>query len=141
MKKRFLLLSFAIILLISCSRSNETARPSLYLIPDGYRGWVAVEYDKDNGQPTEMEGDYTVFHVDRNGRSRTKTLLTHEGWATNKYYYVSDSGERKELKPGKMIHGATEGTENTNYTIEFFFVGSADEFDKAGDYRREYKTN
>ncbi|TYR81659.1 hypothetical protein FZC66_07450 [Priestia megaterium] len=136
--KKWLVFFFLCSIIIGCSNSNETARPSLYLIPEGYKGWVMVEYDKDNGEPTKTEGKYTVFNINENGVSKTKTLLTHEGWATNKYYYVTKNGERKALKPGEMIHGATEGTENNHYTVEFFFVGTSEEFDQAGDYRRQY---
>ncbi|WP_110114729.1 hypothetical protein [Bacillus sp. CGMCC 1.16541] len=136
--RKYLLLIMVFISIIGCSKSDETARPSIYLIPDGYKGWVMVEYDKDEGKPTETEGNYTVFSINDQGRAKTKTLLTHEGWATNKYYYVTQSGERKKLKAGEMIHGASEGNENKNYTIEFFFVGTEDEFAKAGDYRKQF---
>ncbi|MBM7703868.1 DUF6843 domain-containing protein [Metabacillus iocasae] len=136
--RNWLLLILICMSVVACSKSDETAKPSIYLIPEGYKGWVMVEYDKEEGTPTEKEGEYTVFSINNQGKAKTKTLLTHEGWATNKYYYVTESGNRKQLKAGEMIHGASEGNENKNYTMEFFFVGTEEEFAQAGDYRKQY---
>ncbi len=133
--KRWLILCLLIVIAAGCGRPDETSQPSIFLIPEGYKGWVMVEYDKDNGNPSKTEGDYTVFKVNEHGVGKTKTLLSGGGWAKNKYFYVNKNGQRKQLKQGKMIHGMTQG--NKNHTVTYFFVGTAKEFDKAGDYRRK----
>jgi hypothetical protein len=138
-KLGFILVACVMGLLAACSDDDAVA-PNLYLIPDGYKGWVQVVYDKDEGQPTGTEGEYTVIKINKDGKSKVKTTFTHEGWATNKYYYVTKNGERKELKPGEMIHGATEGRESiVNAGEENFFVGTQEEFAQATDYTQNAK--
>ena len=61
--KRWLILCLMIIIAAGCGRPDETSQPSIFLIPEGYKGWVMVEYDKDNGNPSKTEGDYIVFKV------------------------------------------------------------------------------
>ena len=116
--KRWLILFLLIVIASGCGRPDETSQPSIFLIPEGYKGWVMVEYDKDNGNPSKTEGDYTVFKVNEQGVGKTKTLLSGGGWARNKYFYVNKNGERKQLKQGKMIHGTTQG--NKNHTVTYF---------------------
>jgi hypothetical protein len=127
------------VLLAGCS-GDDAVSPNLYLIPDGYKGWVRVEFDKDAGMETKSEDGYTVIKVNEEGVSKVKSTVTHEGWATNKYFYVTEGGERKELTPGEFIHGATEGRESkTNPGEENFFVGTEQEFAEATDYKQNAK--
>ncbi|UHA59563.1 hypothetical protein KDJ21_022760 [Metabacillus litoralis] len=65
----------------------------------------------------------------------------HEGWATNKYYYVNDKGERTPLVPGKMVHGPSSGRELAGKTVEYFFIGSSDQFHKDEYVPNEYEVN
>ncbi|MDQ0242861.1 hypothetical protein J2S09_000397 [Bacillus fengqiuensis] len=138
-KLLFFLCVYAMLFLTACS-VDDTVSSNLYLIPDGYKGWVRVEYDKDFGEETRAEGDYIVIKVNEKGVSKVKSTVTHEGWATNKYFYVTKDGERKELKPGKLIHGATQGRESkTNPGEVNFFVGTKEEFAQSTDYSRSAK--
>lgn len=138
-KLLFFLFVYAMLFLTACS-VDDTVSSNLYLIPDGYKGWVRVEYDKDFGQETKSEGDYIVIKVNEKGVSKVKSTVTNEGWATNRYFYVTKDGERTELKPGKLIHGAVQGRESkTNPGEVNFFVGTKEEFAEATDYSRNAK--
>lgn len=95
MIKRVALLLF-ITLLLGCQQDDQTA-PRTFLIPEGYIGWVKVQFDEESAknQPPS-DGPYMVYNVNAKGMTKTSEQSIHEGWATNRYYYVNK--DRKRIK-------------------------------------------
>jgi len=87
------------------------------------------------------DGNNQVYKVSQNGMTYTDEEHIHEGWATNKYYYVNDKGERTSLVPGKMVHGPSSGRELAGETVEYFFIGSSDQFHQDEYVPNEYEVN
>lgn len=119
---------------------QSTRRPSRYLIPDGYVGWVKVKFDV-SGQPTlPIEEDHYLFVFPPSGVLATSSNIEY-GWSKDQYYYYLD-GNRQELLQttwgkGGLIWGGTTGWSGKNYdertdVVQEFFVGTEDEFNKFG---------
>ena len=80
--------------------AKDSASYDIFLIPDGYRGQVVIEYGVQDGAKEEYEGRWRVYRVPANGH--LKTIFTLKGnsirLSDSKYYYVDKNGNRKELK-------------------------------------------
>jgi hypothetical protein len=75
---------------------NAFARPETFLLPDNFMGVAYVIYDKQHGQPKEYEGLRRVYRIPGTGVLFTKFPQTQR-IHNRKFYYVTKSGERKEL--------------------------------------------
>ncbi|KEZ52735.1 MULTISPECIES: DUF6843 domain-containing protein [Metabacillus] len=126
--KNILIFVLALSLLAGCKQADQGQRT--FLIPEGFTGWVTV-----HNEPAEGEGK-REYNVTEEGHAEVKEKDIHDGWASNKYYYVDKEGKRKELSEGKMIHGASGGDENKGEA--FFFVGNKEDFEKT-EYTPEDK--
>lgn len=123
-----------------CTLGQATRRPSRYLIPDGYVGWVQVKFDV-SGQPSlPVEEDHYLIVFPPSGILTTSSGIEY-GWAKDQYYYYLD-GKRQELLQttygkGGLIWGGSTGWSGKNYdertdVVEEFFVGTEDEFRRFG---------
>ena len=100
-------------LLISCKKGE----PSIYLIPDGYKGAVEIVYDQDgssiiyknksggetsytkqSGKEARYEGGSRVYEIPDSGILLTQHNENH-GSYERAYFYVDNNGNRKKLKP------------------------------------------
>jgi hypothetical protein len=111
---------------------HESLRSSRFLIPDGYTGWVRVEFEVQGAPPLPIDhGEYTI-KLPADGVLRTSSAEQY-GWAHDRYYYYSgqnmpslpDSGASAMIW-GKL-NGETAGASGKE-KYEEFFVGTADQF-------------
>jgi hypothetical protein len=110
----------------------DLRRPVKYLIPQVYVGWIRIEYRVKNAPPLPQEGMYMIVKVPATGILKTSSVMG-EGWAVDKYYYVTSKGVRQPLPlglPGEgMIHANSGEPHGAN---EKFFVGTKQQLDKFG---------
>ncbi len=104
------LLLFAL-LLTGCVREKRRT-PALYLIPQGYVGWVLVEYGVKGAPPLRSEAGFKLFPIPQGGHLVTSSPGPDTGWATDRYVSVDSSGRRSPLNqtlPGRggMIWGGS----------------------------------
>jgi hypothetical protein len=97
--------------LFSCDWRKRT--PIRYLIPEGYIGWIEIDYDPAKGVPPEREDKYMVFRIPANGRLITSARY-EAGWASDEHFYYDAKGERKRLTEtlsgrGGMVWGGHDG--------------------------------
>lgn len=59
-------------------------------MPDGYRGWVSVDYDVDGAPPLPIEDGHRVFRYGEDGRLETSSGY-EEGWGVDDYFYFDGS--------------------------------------------------
>ncbi|MRX72254.1 hypothetical protein GJU40_08830 [Bacillus lacus] len=116
-----------ILFLAGCVQDDQTEERS-FLIPAGYVGWVTVEYSQQGTQV--QQGRNNTYEVSNKGLVRTSQSQIHEGWATNHFYYVDDTGKKTRLQQGKMIHGPSSGQESNHESVEYFFVGTEEQYSK-----------
>ena len=118
------------------------------LIPEGYTGWVIMEYGVKGTASTPVINGYKVYKIPSNARKRSginftylKTLSTLDRVTQDEYYYVTLKGlvpipespdTRGNQLPGIAIQD--EGSFNGGDGIPetgYFFVGTKSEYDKA----------
>lgn len=126
---------------------RSTRRPDRYLIPQGYVGWVIVEYNAKGAPPLPLEEGHDLCKIPRDGRLETSSSL-EDGWASDEFFYISAKGrqviKRTGWGEGGMIWGGSTsdgsvgiGTDKGMKTVhtsptETFFVGTEQQFQKAG---------
>ena len=111
---------------------NSTRPASRFLIPDGYTGWVRIEFEVQGAPPLPMEGGEYILKIPPDGLLRTSSAEQY-GWAKDHYYYYSaqavhplpDSGSAA-LIWGK-INGEGSGASGKR-KYEELFVGTEQQF-------------
>lgn len=103
-----------------------------FLIPEGYTGWVRVEFEVSGAPPLPSEGGQTVLRIPPDGQMKTSSPEQF-GWAKDSYYFYSDRGARvvPDSGPGRLIwgkiNGEAQGPSGTRQ-YEEFFVGTEQQF-------------
>lgn len=136
-------LDFSILLMLflvmsSCLQNEPRRRPVKYLIPEGYVGWVKIDFGSPNAPVLPLEQDHFVARIPPSGQLQTSSDIKY-GWAKDEYYYYRDD-TREQLKQtgwggGGMIGEGFNGTgldgdNNVKQTFLQFFVGTGDEYKK-----------
>jgi hypothetical protein len=111
---------------------QESVRSSRFLIPEGYIGWVRIEFEVQGAPPLPMEGGEYIIKIPADGVLQTSSAEQY-GWARDRYYYYSgpsthslpDSGDGDSIW-GKLNGEATGASGKQKY--EEFFVGTAQQF-------------
>ena len=126
------------IVLVSCLKFRKTES---LLIPESYVGWVRIEYAVAGQPPLPVEKADCIVTIPAAGFLRTSSQL-ETGWGNSRYYYVSTSGQRRELalaenpdhKEGlirlrQVVNTGRPGEKEHTYVV--FFVGPQLAFERA----------
>ncbi len=113
---------------------NSIRRSSRFLIPEGYVGWVRVEFQVNGASPLPVEGGEYLFKFPPSGLLRTSSSEEY-GWAKDHYFYYSEKGARvlPDTPPGGggliwgKINGEKSGSQGKR-KYEEFFVGTEHQF-------------
>ena len=122
---------------------TQQRQPVRYLIPEGYVGWVRIEFRVKEALALPVEDGYYICKFPPNGHVQTSSDIEY-GVAKDEYYYYSNSN----LRPlaitgwdgGGMIWAGSTGksTDSNNVVTaiyEHFFVGTEEEYKRYGaDY-------
>jgi hypothetical protein len=116
------------------SARHSAQRSLRFLIPDGYTGWVRVEFEVQGAPPLSMHDGSCVLKISSDGTLKTSSP-EHYGWANDEYYYSSDSGVRRlpDSGPASLIWGKLNGEASGSSgkrKYEEFFVGSRQQFEQ-----------
>lgn len=117
---------------LGMSARNSTHRSSRFLIPEGYTGWVRIEFEVQDAPPLPVEGAQYVLKIPSDGVLRTSSAEQY-GWAQDYYYYYSAQGVRAlpDSGPAELIWGKINGEASGSKgkrKYEEFFVGAAQQF-------------
>ncbi len=141
-----LLAAIALILFVVAWES-ERRQPRRYLIPDGYVGWLRVDYGVnaahargygvDRAYPLPVENGFRIYRFPASGHIVTSSSI-EEGWAKDEFFYVAD-GKMTELSQAKgsnMIWSVFNGRVSGSATQTLFlFVGTEEEKNQYADRR------
>jgi hypothetical protein len=112
---------------------NYGRRSARFLIPEGYVGWVRVEFQSGDAPPVPVENGEYIFQIPSSGLLKTSSSEQY-GWAKDRYFYNSKNGVRRLPDSGReqsLIWGKLNGQESTSRgsrTYEEFFVGTEQQF-------------
>src|SRR5512140_2798338 len=79
--------------------------PCVYLIPEGFTGWVTLEYAAPDGPPLPREAGARVIAVPPGGRLRTSSAQ-ELGIIENRFYFVDGAGRRTPIDEPEAQYGA-----------------------------------
>lgn len=134
----FSMLLFLFLAMNSCLQNEPRRQPVKYLVPQGYVGWVKIDFGSQNEAALPIEKDYHLARIPQKGHLKTSSDIEY-GWAKDEYYYYSND-TRHPLRVtgwggGGMIWGGFNGkqVDGNNKVVETylqFFVGTEDEYKK-----------
>src|SRR5579862_3705905 len=111
---------------------NSAARSYHFLIPEGYTGWVRIEFEIPGAPALPTESGHTLVKIPPSGTLKTSSSEQY-GLASEDYASYSNDAVRPlpDSGPGKRVWGKITGElqgpgENRKY--EEFFVGSEQQF-------------
>ena len=138
------LVSAAKCLLVLCFASFSVAcqeqhrRPSLYLIPEDYVGWIRIDFGVDDAPPLTLEEDYYLFKIPQTGILQTSSSL-EEGYAADEYFYYSPFGDSRRPLRGTISGGngliwgeVVSRVQDQKERHLYFFVGNEKQFKELG---------
>jgi hypothetical protein len=148
----WLILSCGVITSISCA---DTRRPERLLIPQGYTGWVRVDYEVKGAPPLPQENNHTLTTIPANGYLKTSSPEETGASSNDEYFFYNpkNSQQRVIIKDRtQVIHeessGETsgwapireEGSQEPVYIApvtkhRHFFVGSKAQIQLSNRYR------
>ena len=120
---------------ISLQPSNDpNLHPSRFLVPEGYSGWLLLEYKVKDAQPVLTEEGAKTFKFPGSGTLSTSSTGPERG-AEDEYFYYSADGSLRPIpldyRNGKgMVWGQHEGTRNGELSQYGFFVGTEEQYRK-----------
>ncbi|MFZ0417627.1 MAG: hypothetical protein WAM04_05960 [Candidatus Sulfotelmatobacter sp.] len=123
-----LALLIAVGLWLGLGARHNRLRSSRFLIPEGYTGWIRIEFEVQGAAPLPMDGGEYVLRIPADGVLRTSSAEQY-GWAQDHYYYYSAQGTRS--LPDSLIWGKINGEASGasgKRKYEEFFVGTAQQF-------------
>jgi hypothetical protein len=77
--------------------TGKLAGPISWRFPEGYRGWVLVEFQNSSCPPLAKEGLHLVVPISASGRGCTSSPIP-EGWRYVRYESLNSRGERTKLR-------------------------------------------
>ena len=129
----------------STSCQEHIRIPSRYLIPEGYVGWIRIDFLVAGAPALAIEDNHYLFKIPSSGRLETLSDPEY-GWSSDDDYYLYSGDTRRALNNdgsrGQMIHNAFTGWIGDNFehriaTYEYFFIGTKDDYGKYGDAKDE----
>jgi len=117
---------------IASSARSSTLRSSRFLIPEGYTGWIRIEFEVQGTPPLPIENAQYILKIPTDGRLQTSSPEQY-GWADDHYYYYSGQSVRpiSDSGPSALIWGKINGEASGasgNRKYEEFFVGTNEQF-------------
>jgi len=85
-------LFIVVVIVVSAACYRKQRRPSRYLVPEGYIGWVRIDFRVKEAPPLLIEDEHYLFEIPASGRLQTSSDMEY-GWASSDdfYYYAGDT--------------------------------------------------
>jgi hypothetical protein len=116
-------------------RAHEsTLHSSMFLVPEGYMGWLRLEYNVKDAPSIPVENEMKVFKFPKAGLLNTSSAGPDVG-AENEYFYYAEDGSvhpiSTEYRNDKgLVWGEYQGSRGGVMSLFGFFVGSEEQYKK-----------
>lgn len=77
-----------------CAQTTRKALPYRFLIPEGYVGWIRVDFDVSNAPPLPVEDGFYIFKFPESGRLQTSSSDVVDSRWNEFFYYSADEKYR-----------------------------------------------
>ncbi len=116
----------------SISARHATPRSLRFFIPEGYSGWVRVEFEVPGAPVLQSGAGQTALEIPSSGILQTSSPEQY-GWARDYYYFRSSSGIRTipDSGPARLVWGKINGEASGSSgkrKYEEFFVGTEQQY-------------
>jgi len=74
------------------------ASDDIFIIPEDFKGTIAVIYGQENGTEKEYENGKRLYRIPQNGILKTQFELKGETANFGEYYYLTDNGQRIRIE-------------------------------------------
>ena len=113
--------------------TGKLARPISWRFPQGYRGWIVMEFQNSSCPPLAKEGVYLVIPISASGRGCTSSPIP-EGWRYVRYESTNSRGERTKLRAdgwntNSLVWSIAVNREKKEW---YLFVGTQEELRRSG---------
>lgn len=124
------LIAAAMLVIPTISSCGAGRTSCVYEIPNGYTGWVLIEFERADAPPLPRRDGKLIFHIGRDGRLATSSKCEY-GWSQDEYIILD--GTRVVLKrsgwgkSGQIWGGANGSVQEAGKKpriYQTFFVGS-----------------
>ena len=129
---------------LASSSSGQSQQPPHYyfLIPEGYVGWIRVDFEVPDAPPLTVENGYCILKFPDTGRLQTSSSDFQERWLCGAQfvYYSTEKPYLLKLKVGgptelRMVHGEFMGPgpghkDPVPKPYRYYFIGPKDVFDR-----------
>ena len=132
--------TLAIILQIAAisiqGQAPRKAVPYRFLIPEGYVGWIRVDFDVSGAPPVPIEGGFYIFKFSESGRLQTSSGDVVDS-RRNEFFYYSTEGKYRLHDTGpieqRLVQQEMSGPGPGHIApvpnrYRYFFIGPADVF-------------
>jgi hypothetical protein len=107
---------------------------SKFMVPDGYVGWLQLEYNVKEGPLVPIEGGKKVFKFPASGVLKTSSAGPDRG-AEDEYVYYSEADSVHQIpmqywSGNGMVWGNYEGFKGGVMSLFGFFVGTEEQYKK-----------
>src|SRR5688572_24016499 len=138
--RRHSTLVFAVLVIggtiISAGCQEERRRPTRYLFPDGYVGWIRIEFNFKDAAALPIEDGYYLCRFPLTGDVSTSTPIEY-GWGKDEFYYYSGDVRRPLVRTGwghggMIWAGYTSARDEEGKAYLYLFVGTEEAYKKYG---------
>lgn len=136
-----LVLSFQITSVSICGQTSRRSLPYRFLIPEGYVGWIRVDFNVPGAPPLPVEDGFYIFKFSETGRLQTSSSDVVESRRNEFAYYSAEATyQLKIVGPieTRMVHGQFSGPGPGHIApvpnhYRYIFIGPADVFERYQD--------
>ena len=135
MKTAFYLFCMAVcVCFVGCVKQRT---PSAYEIPEGFVGWVTIDYGQSDAPALPLKDDRRIFLISPDGHLATSSRILY-GMSVNTYEYIGNPhrvlpqtiwGGGGMIWAGEIVGPVPNGDESR--VQERFFVGTEAEYKKS----------
>jgi hypothetical protein len=144
MKQLLTLLLPLTLLLICCLVPSACviephSMPATYLFPEGYIGWVRVDFNVEGTPELPIENGRQIYQFPPSGYLRTSSKLEYSRGRDVKYFYYSGDSRHplRETAHGRggmiWFGGSNALEENPKESYQYIFVGLEDVYERHHD--------